>query len=129
MVIASSGAPRTVLVVDDEDDVRTIVAAMVSSFGYAVLQANGGSEALRLLRSPASIDLMLTDLAMPVISGMDLAHLAVEIRPQLKVVYMSAHVRSLEGNPALRYGPLLTKPFRIDDLKAQLQERLGDPKA
>jgi CheY-like chemotaxis protein len=115
-----------VLVVDDDDDVRSIAAVLVNELGYPVLQANGPITALEVLRSPAAIDLLLTDLAMPNLSGADLAHIAKGMRPQMKVLYTSAYFRGdANDNPALRYGPLLEKPWVLRDLRVVVTRLIG----
>jgi CheY-like chemotaxis protein len=120
------GLRPSVLVVDDDDDVRAVAAMLVNELGYPVLQANRAVKALEMLRSSIPIGLLLTDLAMPDLSGADLAHLAKRIRPDMKVLYTSAYFRGdTHDNPALRYGPLLEKPWVLRDLRAVVSQLIG----
>lgn len=112
-----NGDPRTVLVVDDEDGVRTIAAEIVRTLGFWVIEANGAEAALKILRGPIKIDLLFTDLAMPGLSGFELAHLAKQLRPDLKVLYTTAHFHGGADHPALQYGPLIAKPWKLAQLR------------
>jgi CheY-like chemotaxis protein len=74
-----------VLVVDDDEIVRTTVASMLEELGYTVLLASNGREALALLEKRGNVDLLFTDVVMPgTISGRQLAERAVEIVPKLR---------------------------------------------
>ena len=88
-------APRgsgTVLLVDDMDPVRKAVAAVLRRGGYEVVEARGGEAALELCaRHPGAIDLLLTDVVMPEVSGPALVARAAPLRPAMKVLYMSGH--------------------------------------
>jgi CheY-like chemotaxis protein len=114
---ASNGEQRTVLVVDDADDVRTIAAQIVGMLDFWVIEANGAEAALKILREPIKVDLLFTDIAMPGLSGLKLAHLAKQLRPDLKVLYTSADFFGGVDNPALRYGPLIAKPWTWAQLR------------
>jgi CheY-like chemotaxis protein len=114
-----------VLVVDDDTDVRQVAAAILAEMGFQVIEADGGETAMAILQGPAKIDLLMTDLAMPGINGMELAHLARRLRPDLKVLYTSAYVRMDDDNPALRYGPLIEKPWMLTQLRAVIEKLMG----
>ncbi|HUA54734.1 MAG TPA: response regulator [Candidatus Sulfotelmatobacter sp.] len=115
----------TILVVDDDADVLSISAVIVEELGYRVIEANGGAQALEILRSPEPVDLLLTDLAMPDVSGQELAHIAKGLRPALKVLYTSAYVRLSDKDPALRYGPMIEKPWLHERLRTVLEQLMG----
>jgi CheY-like chemotaxis protein len=115
----------TVLVVDDDDDVRAVAVAILRELGYDVIEASGGAPALDLLRRGERVDLLFTDLAMPGINGIELAHRAVSLRPALKVLYTSAYVRAADSDPALRHGPVIEKPWVLGDLREVLATLLG----
>jgi CheY-like chemotaxis protein len=110
----------SVLIVDDDPDVLPIAATILSKLGYQPIAASSGSGALELLRRNPSIALLMTDLNMPGMHGFELAERARALRPDLKILYTSGHVAGLRDNPALRYGPFIGKPWRYDDLRAQL---------
>ncbi len=105
---------ETILLTEDEDAVRDIARACLELYGYKVLEAGSGEQALRLLQNlHEPIDLLLTDLVMPGMSGRELAALAVALRPSLKLLYMSGHADELPLSSAEHdaHVPLLTKPF------------------
>jgi CheY-like chemotaxis protein len=116
------GEQRTVLLVEDEDDVRLIAAQIVQMLGFAVIEANDGLSALRIIRGPTKVDLLFTDITMPGLSGLELAYLAKQLRPDLKVLYTSAHFVGGADNPALQYGPLLLKPWMLEQLRELLDK-------
>ena len=118
---------ETILLVEDEPGVRQLVREMLHRLGYTTLEAGGGAEALRIFdQHRGGIDLLLTDVIMPQMSGRDLAARLRSLQPALKVLYMSgytddmlAHHGVLEPNVYL-----LPKPFAPDELGAKLREVL-----
>lgn len=116
------GAP-TVLLVDDEPELRAVVAYVLAEEGCQVLEADGAEPALALLRSGAAIDLLFTDIAMPGTDGLALAAAAKRLRPELPVLYTSAYGAEANGQP-VHFGPVLEKPWRPAQLQAVLRELL-----
>ncbi|MBL6079033.1 response regulator [Belnapia sp. T18] len=109
---------RTVLLVDDDPQVRTSIAAMLRELGHRVVDAESGREALHLLRGDARFDLLLSDHAMPAMAGGDLAVRARALHPGLSVLIMTGYA----GTDALPVGnALLRKPFDLAELRAALR--------
>jgi PAS domain S-box-containing protein len=117
---ASSGA-RTVLVIDDEDLVRDVVARMVQDLGYAALTAADGKTGLDLIDSK-HVDAVLVDLTMPQMSGADVVAVLRQRRPELPVVVCSGYDRDSRG--PVQADAYLAKPFRIDALERTLAKLL-----
>ena len=108
------GAP-TVLVVDDESDVRSLVAEILRGSGYRVIAAPDGDAAIALLeRAHQRVDLLVTDVVMPVMSGTDLAARVTDRSPSTRVLFVSGFVPA--GSPSLRGAPLVAKPLRRAEL-------------
>ena len=110
-------APRgtaTILLTEDEQDVREVAREFLESGGYAVIEARDGAEALGFVQKhETTIDLLVTDMVMPGMTGLELAARMKEKRPGLRILYMSGYsdraaAESLQSDPSLR---LLTKPF------------------
>ena len=115
----------TILLVEDHGPTRDLVASMLKTGGYKVLKARDGSEALTLAAShDEEIDLLLSDVIMPLVGGLRLAEQLGSRHPSLRVLYMSALVwqESLPSGSAL-----LSKPFSRDRLLAKVREALGSP--
>jgi signal transduction histidine kinase/ActR/RegA family two-component response regulator len=115
---------ETLLLVEDEAPVRTMVAASLARCGYEVIEAENGDAALALWRKHASrIDLLLTDMVMPgSMSGRDLARRLRAERPELKVVYMSGYgAQEVADEP---WSVLVQKPFQLSTLAQALRARL-----
>ncbi|HWA90696.1 MAG TPA: PAS domain-containing protein [Rhizomicrobium sp.] len=114
---------ETVLVVEDEERVRSFSVEALRELGYAVLEAASGAEALRLIESGAPIALLFSDVVMPEMTGRQLADRACELRPGLKVLFTTGYTR----NAAVHNGVLepgidaLAKPFTIDQLAAKVR--------
>src|SRR5690242_12719844 len=102
-----------ILVVDDEPDLRELVAAILEDGGHTVLTAADGEEGLRIL-SQHWVDIMLTDIRMPRLNGIDLAEQARALRPSLQVIFTSG------GDYHLPVSPMLRKPFRTPELFAAI---------
>jgi len=112
---ANLGGRETILIVEDEANVRQVAVRMLESLGYKVHQAEDGAAALALLRNLGEIDLLFTDLIMPNgVSGQELARQAREQRPGLNILYASGYSETF----ITRHGnfeptaPLIGKPYR-----------------
>src|SRR5207244_13433077 len=82
----------TIVVVEDDANVREMVVGMLSKFGYRPLVARTGPEALAILQNEASVDLLLSDVVMPAgMSGTELARTAQQLRPGLKILLTSGY--------------------------------------
>jgi len=118
----------TILVVDDEPGVRTLVRAVLAAQGYEIVVA-GDAETARVLAGDGAraIDLLLTDMVMPGVSGTALARDLVTTRPDLKVLFMSGFADpTLFGADRLEPGSqFLQKPFKPAALTAKVREVLG----
>lgn len=125
------GGSETVLLVDDDEAVRQVLAAQLVALGYTVVESPSGDDALqRLAHSECSVDLLLTDVMMPGMTGYELARKAVALRPTLRVLYSSGyqgHGTTPEAlvMPAEVTAPLLQKPYRRETLAASLRDALG----
>jgi PAS domain S-box-containing protein len=112
-------AGGTVLLVDDEELVRTGTAHMLQEFGYTVIQAGSGSEALVVLRQNSGrIDALVSDFLMPGMNGASLAEEARALVPELPVLLITGYSNIAEGPGADL--PRLTKPFRQAELASQV---------
>src|SRR5512141_1294907 len=117
---------KTILVVDDEPDVRKLVGAMVSNFGYQVLTADSGEHALTLYKNHGPIDLLITDVIAPGMSGPMLADKLTEQQPDLKVLYISGYDNThvVQKYVVEKGHVLLAKPFTLNELSDKVQEML-----
>ena len=118
--VIASAIPRTILVVEDEVDVRAIVRRQLESLGHRVLVAEAATEALLLIQGPGAPDVLLTDVVLRTgINGIDLAQLARDARPGLPVIFMSGYTAVTEAQQRIRDtgAPLLSKPFTTPQLE------------
>ena len=118
-----------ILVVEDAEAIRKMVCSMLTQSGYHCLEASDGEAALRLFEhAPASVDLVLTDVIMPKMGGLELARRLADLRPGLRVVFMSGYsadpiVSSIERSPSI----FLAKPFTASALMEKVRETLHQP--
>jgi two-component system, cell cycle sensor histidine kinase and response regulator CckA len=116
------GSNVVILVVDDEESVRKLVAFTLQSDGYLVLIAGSGTEAVELCRRhDGHIDLLISDLLMPGMNGVELAQVLTKERPQTRVLLIS-------GSPEMEVPPtfqFLKKPFTIAALREAVAGVLG----
>jgi CheY-like chemotaxis protein len=118
-----------VLVVEDDEQLRGVIGAALRRRGYTVHEAANAGEALLIAEQHLAIALLLTDVVLPRMSGVELARRLVELRPGLRVLYMSGHdpaevLRTRLGeSPAM----FLAKPFTPPVLLAKLRATLAGP--
>jgi DNA-binding response OmpR family regulator len=120
---------ETILLVEDDDHVREFATRALEKRGYRVLGARYGDEAIAIARDlEEPIELLLSDVLMPQMGGGDTARAIREVRPNIKVLYMSAYPDALITLEAeLGQGAvLLPKPFSPDDLERRVRELLDD---
>lgn len=121
-------APKgKVLLVEDDEQVRSFIRMLLSTNGYEVLEASTGAEGLDIAENKSTaIDLLLSDMLLPELSGYDLAQKALELRPQMKVLFMTGYV---EGDIVQRCiselgASFLDKPFQPATLLGRVQEAI-----
>jgi two-component system cell cycle sensor histidine kinase/response regulator CckA len=124
----ASGGRETILVVEDEDTVRELTCRILKRYGYTIFEAENGNAALELLdrRPPDSINLLITDIVMPRMSGRELAERFLEFFPAGKVLFMSGYLRDTvvrHGNDKDRVA-FLQKPFSPHALNRKVREVL-----
>ncbi|MGE3508659.1 MAG: response regulator [Vicinamibacterales bacterium] len=116
-------ASETILLVEDEEAVRSLTAEVLRRQGFDVIDAQDGVEALRLARGFAGpIHLLLTDIVMPHMNGRDLAEQLCGVRPEIKVLFMSGYTDHAVVHRELNAGaPFLQKPFTPDALARKVR--------
>jgi len=119
----------TILVADDEQDIRELVAYPLSRAGYTVIQARDGEEAYQLAAAGRDLDLAVLDVMMPGLNGFDLTFRLRQspLTARLPVLLMSASVQEADITRGLNAGAngYLTKPFNPDELLARVQDLLA----
>ncbi|MBY6242962.1 ATP-binding protein [Methylosinus sp. Sm6] len=119
------GNGRTALLVEDQIEVRMQIASTLEGIGCAVVQAEDGSEGLKILRSGAPLDLLVTDLGLPGVDGRRLAEAARVDRSDLPILlvtgYAGKSLDGLQGEPNIE---ILHKPFTLDELEAKVEAML-----
>ncbi len=114
---------KTILVVDDEPEVRNSTALLLETFGFLIIQAADARSAVAALEENESVDLLFTDMVLPGgVSGVDLARDVLTKRPDLKILVTSCRpelVNQVEF-------PVISKPFRMAELANRIREELGD---
>jgi DNA-binding NtrC family response regulator len=127
--MASVGNPVTILLVDDDEAIRSYVRPILQQQGFHVIEASDGAEALKVASAYAdSVDLLLTDVIMPKVNGLVLAQRLLQERPGIGVLYMSGYV---EKSILLATHPesiLIQKPFTPDALIAAVRQILASQK-
>ncbi|HEX2559687.1 GAF domain-containing hybrid sensor histidine kinase/response regulator [Phenylobacterium sp.] len=120
---------EVVLVVEDEQAVRDLVVEVLRELGYNAVEAADGPEGLKLVQSLPRLDLLVTDVGLPGLNGRQLADAARQVRPQLKVLFMTGYAE----NAAVSRGfleegmALITKPFPVQTLAARIRGMIEQP--
>ena len=121
----SPSGPATILVVDDETMVLTMTARMLRTNGYRAIAAASATEALSLLQGHVEIDVLLTDVVMPVMDGLALAHKALSLHPALPVVFMSGYLGQNDRGVLLHAHGRVHKPFTTAQLLEVIERALS----
>jgi CheY-like chemotaxis protein len=129
MSLPEESQNKTILVVDDEAMVLDVVAAFIEQMGHKVLLARGGHEALQVTRDHVGkVDLLLTDVMMPKMNGLELAKTLVTANPDLKVIFMSGCLQpaiAAQNTPCFENG-FVKKPFSHKTLVTHIKKALNE---
>src|SRR5580704_6092458 len=126
---SQNGGSETVLLVEDEESVRQLVRETLESKGYKVLEADNGEAALRIVSTHSGkIDMLITDVVMPGMSGRELSARLCASRPQTKVLYLSGYTEDAIGHEGVfdPHTAFLQKPFTLQMLTRKVREVLGE---
>jgi two-component system, NtrC family, response regulator AtoC len=116
----------TVLVVDDHAGARDVIAQLLEAKGYSVLTASSGAEAIAKLEQQPAIGAVVTDVAMPDMTGVELTYHVREHYPSLPIAIVSGDIAELERSVIARAGvPFLKKPVRAEALYAAIQDAIA----
>ena len=119
----SSANASTILVVEDDAIVRMLIVDVLEELEFKVLEADGSEQALETLKDVnLHIDLMMTDVGLPVMDGRELATLARTLRPNLPILFASGYAESIEVPVDMH---VIGKPFSIDQLRDKVKGMLG----
>jgi CheY-like chemotaxis protein len=123
--IAPAGDGEVVMVIDDEPTIRMLISEVLEEQGYSTIEASDGPSGMRVLRSAARIDLLITDVGLPDgMNGRQIADAARELRPDLKVLFITGYAE----NAVVRNGHLekgmqvFAKPFEVNALARKIRE-------
>jgi CheY-like chemotaxis protein len=126
--VPEGGHGETVLIIDDEETVRMLVAEVLGDAGYNVIEAPDGPSGLEILRSNRRIDLLISDVGLPGgMNGRQVADAARVSRPELKVLFITGYAENAAvGNGLLESGmEIMTKPFVMSDLAGRVHDMIA----
>ncbi len=122
-VAAPRGDGETVLVIEDDETVRQLVVEVLTELGYTAIEARNGDEAILILKSDRRLDLMVSDVGLPGLNGRQIATVAREHRPSLRILFMTGYAADAADRPNF-LGPgmdLILKPFSIEAIAVRVQ--------
>ena len=125
----SNSSEFDIIVVDDDDELRAIMADVLTEAGYAVREASSGAEAVKSLNSSPS-DLIISDIFMPDMDGIELTRTLYQSGVQIRLLAISGHVGDVDylgAAKALGATQILRKPFKSNELLAAVESCLSEP--
>ncbi len=121
---------ETILLVEDDPRLRRVLGRRLRSLGYEIVEADSGAAALDALAARPEVALIFTDMVMPGgMTGHDLAHAALALRPGIKVLFTSGYAEPAIARLGLKAGAWLKKPYTADELAEKIRAVLHDPSA
>ncbi len=116
-----------ILVVDDETSIRTVLSVLVKSLGHEAAICSNGEQAIKVIQSDQSIDIVITDLRMNEVSGMDVIASVKKHRPQTPVIVISAYLSEAKQEEIRAIGAFghIAKPFRMDAVRETIEAALS----
>jgi two-component system cell cycle sensor histidine kinase/response regulator CckA len=130
-VLKSSGQQRNlhVLLAEDESMIRELIATFLTNLGFVVIEAENGKEAMDKAKKlgPENVNLLITDLVMPVMGGLELAAEMRKLQAELRVLFISGYTDDVVilGNQAKSNTAFLKKPFNFDTLRSRIEALVG----
>jgi PAS domain S-box-containing protein len=117
------GQGESVLVVEDDVAVRLLVMEVLADIGYVAIEAHDANSAISILKSDSNVDLLITDVGLPGLNGRQLAEIALEQRPQIRILFMTGYAANATSrgdflDPGM---DMILKPFAIDDLAQKIR--------
>ena len=122
---AIAAASRTILLVEDDPRVREATAAALAELGHTILSCASGDDALQRIAGRPAIDLLMTDVVMPGMTGVELVQAAKAIRPDLPIIFVTGFTGDTSDGDKFRDGAVLRKPFTLRALAAALAGAFG----
>jgi nitrogen-specific signal transduction histidine kinase len=126
--VAVAARRQKILVVEDQEAVRAVACGFLEDFGYEIIEAGDGFEALSKLQEHTDVDLMFSDVVMPGgMNGFDLAEAARSMKPELRVVHTSGYPKGAmvhQDEPRFKEGFIIMKPYRREDLQKIIKDAL-----
>ncbi len=121
------GEGETILLVEDDAAVRILITGVLEELGYRFIVASDAPQAMTILRTDVRIDLLLTDVGLPIMNGRQLAEFARESRPEMRVLFVTGYAENaaVRGEFLDRGMDMLTKPFSLDVLGLKINEMIG----
>ncbi len=133
VVAKENGAPRPegrsevrILLVEDEDPVRDVISRLLRRLGYSVVAAPCAEDAIRMLEEGEEVDLVLTDVVMPGLTGIEMAEILRKKHPDLRFLFTSGYTsREMGRPPEAPPQPFLPKPFSMEELSERVEKALS----
>ena len=112
-----------ILVVDDEEQVRTVIQKILETFGHEVIVAEDGEKGLKIALENPEVSLVLTDVVMPIMGGFDMVTALLRQRPDIEVIFMSAYTgdEQLAEQVSAGKARFLAKPFKPSELDRKVK--------
>ncbi len=117
-------SPKTILIIDDDENIRDLLQEFLQNNGYKVILADDGLQGMEMIRQE-NVSLVILDVKLPYISGLGLTEIASQAKPELPIICITGHANAAKQVPLEQVCLIIHKPFKLQEMLEAVRENLG----
>ncbi len=117
-------SPKTILIIDDDENIRELLQKFLQNHGYKVVLADDGLQGMEMIRQE-NFSLVILEVKLPYISGIGLAEIAKQSKPELPIICITGHANAVKNISMEQVCQIFPKPFKLKEILEAVREKLG----